>query len=133
MARTSHATASVKRTPAARTKSNDTSVTPSSSSSDVLASIGPFGSVISLNFLPQMGILVNQSHNVPTDRTTVLAAASFGQNVSIQLRTHIWIPGTIMGVAFSQQYSSYVYDVQFYAADGSRSCRRFFPRDVRSE
>ncbi|KAI0719309.1 hypothetical protein C8T65DRAFT_52776 [Cerioporus squamosus] len=117
MARSARLIASAKRTSTARaTKSDGTSPVASNSAGTSL-----------------MGNTVGQGP-VPAS-VTIQATPSFavGQRISIQLRTHIWIPGTVVGVAFSHQYSSYVYDIQFYAADGSRSCSRFFPKDVRSE
>ncbi|RDX57269.1 hypothetical protein K466DRAFT_595024 [Polyporus arcularius HHB13444] len=117
MARSTRLIASAKRTSTTRAnKSEGTSPIASSN-----ASTTPTGNPVGQSQVPVNSIL----------QTT--PSFIVGQRVSVQLRTYIWIPGTVIGFAFSQQYSSYVYDIQFYAADGSRSCSRFFSRDVRSE
>ncbi|KAI0749791.1 hypothetical protein C8Q80DRAFT_1353214 [Daedaleopsis nitida] len=54
-----------------------------------------------------------------------------GQRISVQVRTHIWIPGKVLNATYSQRYGAYVYGIEYYAADGSRQRAGFFPKDVR--
>ncbi|KAI0787644.1 hypothetical protein C8Q74DRAFT_1366484 [Fomes fomentarius] len=54
-----------------------------------------------------------------------------GEMVIIQLRTYIWIPGKVLNVIYNEEYKSYVYNIEFVAADGCRHRSGFFPQDVR--
>ncbi|KAI0707336.1 hypothetical protein C8Q76DRAFT_800674 [Earliella scabrosa] len=59
-----------------------------------------------------------------------MPAQHAGDRVSIQIRTHIWIPGKVLKVTYQERFRSYVYDIEYVAADGCRHYGGFFPRDV---
>ncbi|TBU33305.1 hypothetical protein BD311DRAFT_802952 [Dichomitus squalens] len=54
-----------------------------------------------------------------------------GQQVDVQLRTYIWVPGTVLRADYHARYGNVVYEIQYVAADGSRRREGFFPKDVR--
>ncbi|KAI0833512.1 hypothetical protein BC628DRAFT_1414287 [Trametes gibbosa] len=53
------------------------------------------------------------------------------QPVSIQYRAHIWIPGRVTNHFFSTVVGMLVTEVEFYAADGTRTRSGFLERDIR--
>ncbi|KAM5535915.1 hypothetical protein V8D89_010355 [Ganoderma adspersum] len=58
-------------------------------------------------------------------------AFDVGQQVGVQLRRYIWVPGTIVRTAYLTEYASVVYFIQYVAADGCQREEGFLPKDVR--
>ncbi|TBU48829.1 hypothetical protein BD309DRAFT_948637 [Dichomitus squalens] len=72
---------------------------------------------------------IDRSHLPPPGQTTPAFCA--GQQVDVQLRTYIWVPGTVLRADYHARYGNVVYEIQYVAADGSRRREGFFPKDVR--
>ncbi|OJT11440.1 hypothetical protein TRAPUB_11992 [Trametes pubescens] len=69
----------------------------------------------------------------PADATPayINTVPTYNQPVLIQYRADIWIPGVVTRHFYNQQYACLATEVEFCAADGSRTRTGFLERDIR--
>ncbi|KAI1796837.1 hypothetical protein LXA43DRAFT_1146695 [Ganoderma leucocontextum] len=84
---------------------------------------------------PTVPVLQEMRQSTPPQRRTDVEQFSpsfhVRERIDVQIRTYIWVPGIVTKMGYSERAASLLYEIRYVAADGSRRCESFYPRDVR--